>query len=158
MRWSSVSKLKELADDVMDVVTEAFAAEAIVLPDRRFISNGAVAYDCEQLSVEMAALGVGTLVADRQGMPHPGESPTVQIQIALIRDCMAIPDEDGNPPSVEAIEANADELLADGTVLIRAFLRTTSLSSCQKIKVLTCLPYGPEGTLGGWVLSLRAAL
>lgn len=158
MRWGPVSKLRDLADEVMTVTEQAFADADIDLPERRFVSNNGVAYDCEQFSVEIGALSTGTAGADQPGPARLPKVAVATLLIALIRDCQPLASENGSPPSVEDIEAASDELLADASVLIKVFMRTNALGSCSDVSIQTCVPYGPEGGLAGWVLTIRAGL
>lgn len=152
-----MSKLRDLADEVMTVSEQAFDDASIALPTRRFISNNGVAYDCEQFSVEIGAVSTGSAAADRPGPARLPKLPVATVMIALIRDCQPMSLEDGSPPSVEVIEAASDELLADASVLIKTFMRSNVLGSCSDVSVQTLVPYGPEGGLAGWVLTIRAA-
>lgn len=147
--------LQVLAENTLQTIVDAFTAAGITLPDRRYVSNNGVAYDCEQVSVEIGSLSTGTATADRQVAAKMPKVPVATLLVALIRDCQPMSNEDGTPPSVEEIEAASDELLADATVLIRTFLKGNAVEGCTDLAVQTCVPYGPEGGVAGWVLTLR---
>lgn len=157
MRWSALDsgRLKAVATETLTAVEQSFTDAGISLPDRRFISNNSVAYDCEQCSVEVGGLGIGTATADTPvGLKVP-KVPNAIIMVALIRDCQPVSEEGGAPPTVEAIEAASDALLADATVLIGTFLKKGAVPSCRDLIVQTCMPYGPEGGVAGWVLTIK---
>lgn len=149
------SDLFTLAENTMQAIVDAFNAANIALPERKYVSNNGVAYDCEQVSVEIGALATGGAVADQPKSLKTPKVPVATLLVALIRDCQPMSSEDGTPPSVEAIETASDELLADATVLIRTFLKKNAVAGCTDLSVQTCVPYGPEGRVAGWVLTLR---
>lgn len=151
------SRLMDVAQEVLDAVVAAFAGAAIDLPARQFVSNNGVAYDCEQVSVEVGGLSTGSATADRVGSLRVPVRKVATILVALIRDCQPMSSEEGNPPDVETIEAASDQLLADASVLISVFKKST-LASCEDTSVQSCVPYGPEGGVAGWVLTIRTAL
>lgn len=155
-----MADLYEIAQTMKASVEQEFAAADITLPERRYVQSGDVAFDCAQLTVNVGALGTGTPTADYQGQAHPGESPVAIFVLSLIRDCQPIPDSSGNPPPAAEIEAAAEILLADALLLTKVFLKSEHKkpAGCSKVKVVSCTPYGPEGAVAGWVLSLRAGL
>lgn len=148
-------RLREVADDILQATEAGFAAAKIALPERRFVSNNGVAFDCAQLSVEVGALGSGTAVSDRAVSNRMPSVPVATILVALIRDCQPMSDESGTPPTVEAIEAASEELLADASVLMQIFMKRKVLGSCSDVSLQSCVPYGPEGGVAGWVLTIR---
>lgn len=145
------------ASEIKTLIEQALTTAGASVPERSYVANGEVAYDCEQLSVEVVAITPGTLSAERQGPPRPNLIPVAQLQVALIRDCAPGPDGDGNPPTPEAIEAHSQIVLRDGLALATAFLKAPALSVCKKVNVLSCTRYGPSGNVAGWVLSMKAA-
>lgn len=129
----------------------------ITLPTRRYVTFGDVAFDCAQLTVSVGAMATGTLAGDHGGPPHPGEVPIAALMIALVRDCAPTVKEGGEAPTAEELEAFAAPALADADVLMRVFLKKAnkSIGGCKNVKVMSLVPYGPEGGVAGWLLTLR---
>lgn len=150
----------ELAQSVLQTVVEDFAAadpDPIEVPTRRYIADGEVAYDCAQLTVEVVRFVIGTPTQEYAGAARQGEVLSADLQVALIRDCAPIVSDDG-VPSAAAIEEHAVQILLDGHRLAGTFLRHPKPEGCPRVKVGACQRYGPEGTVAGWVLSLRGSL
>lgn len=156
-----MSDVFALAQILLDTVTDDFAAAdpPIELPTRQYISNGEVAYDCAQLTVELARFYVGTPAQEYAGVARQGEVLAAEFEVALLRDQCDVPVvSDDGAPSTEAIETSAEVILRDGQRLAGVFLRTPKPNGCPRVKVIACPHHGPAGGVAGWVLMIRVSL
>lgn len=119
-------RLFDVAKVVQDAVEDYYAAQFVLLPDRRYVAPGAPAMDCEQLTVHIERVftneGDVTFETAQPLRRAPGHGlPAATVIVSLYR-CTPVQDDNGNPPSAAALELNAQELLADGIMLHNALL------------------------------------
>ncbi len=153
------SVLYDLAHDVLDAVVTTFAAAAVGLPSRRYVTSGLVAADCEQLVVSLEMVNRGI-----PGVPDiaPQQSPGARVSprhltmgIWLIR-CVPMPTQAAHqvrPPSEADLDASGLELATDLWLLFHgihaAYASGTILSTCEGLGIGPATPLGPEGGFGG---------
>jgi hypothetical protein len=122
-----VSKLllRPVADGLLAAVVAAFDTAGIELPERRAVvagNPGLIAWDCEQLTVALAGISTGGGAGAITLMPQSGSPAGMALtrlatwSVQIVR-CAPTSDEDGNPPSVELLEAAAATALDDAGVL-----------------------------------------
>jgi hypothetical protein len=141
-------RLYLLAVAFFDAVVDEFAAAGVGLPTRRYVSNGEVAFDCEQFVVQPVQL--------RTGLPVVQETRSVKLPRlqafaldAFVTRCVPVHNDQGKPPSDDAIQASAAEVLTDVNVLWRTIGQ--DWSDCRDAAVGTIEIVGPQG---GYVSSL----
>lgn len=139
-------------------------------PERRYVSPGEPAADCEQLTVHTIGIeeapteptGPGGLATGRRAsygrLNHPA------FVMTLFR-CVPVPDQGltkVTPPPVADMEAAARQLNADGWALwnhLYNLVRAQLLwSKCQGIFPGPARALPQQGGFGGWVLAYRVRL
>ena len=137
-------------------------------PERVCRYPGAIAWDtCDcagMLAITTSRLYLTqTFPAEAQGTGSPcdGGDLAVELQVQVVR-CAPTPDEDGNPPTVEALhlaaaQLNADawELRAGATCALRGLRRQREIEGYRVGAVTTI---GPEGGCVAVALPLLVAL
>ncbi len=150
------SKIYDLATDLLDCVVAGMEEvfddylPAIVLPDRQYVHAGEVAWDCPAVTVT---------VPDGTGVTHamPGGSPSIAIcapprhvhlQVSITR-CVPIPSDNGDPPTVEALDAAARLTLTDlwtlAYVLWDTYRDGCWGGSCASVMFGDVVVVGPQG-------------
>lgn len=157
-------RLYRLAADLLAILGVALEGQATDPPARQYVANGQVAIDGEQLVVAVEQVRTGM-----PGVPtllplSVATTVTADLVVHLYR-CVPQSDEDGDPPGAEALDASAEQILTDGTILtdtvIAAFVlgdTTPPLDRCTAAVLVSSLPYGPEGGYGGWQVRLSVQL
>lgn len=160
---ASPARLWTAADELLQFAVDVLADNGRAAPDRQYVAEGGVAFDCEQLVVQVARVFLGA----------PGEQVTdpVNCSATLVADltvwlikCAAPMGDNGEPPSDEEIEAVSQVLLTDGLVLTEGLIRGlqghqvfTSLES-PAVAIGELAPQGPEGGMAGWTLTVSVGL
>lgn len=154
--------LYDIAQEILDAVVAGFTDAGVDLPTRRFVSNGAIADDCEQLAVRVLRIYQG-LPEEETAQPDRMAGAglrSIDIGVRLTRDCVPLPDDAQDVPSAEEIDANGRVLLIDGWLLRKVVVAAKKageiLSACEDAFVGPCVSFGPQGGVGGWELGIRA--
>lgn len=153
------ARLDTLAHDLLDAIEDAADAHSIVLPDRRFVAVGAVAWDCPLVCVALPTIARGRPLAAAGAVNRESDTFVASFELWLLRDVPG-PDDDGNPPSVDAIVASAAQLNRDGYVLTVGLTRAlrTIEGTCSAVAQTTTQAVGPDGGLGGWQSTVEVKL
>lgn len=156
---ADVDRLGELAGALLDVVEAAAATHAVELPSRRFVTAGAVAWDCPLLAVSIVDVARGQPSAPAGSQANrQSDTFAATLEIVLLRMVPA-PSEDGTAPTTAKMIASGAQLARDGwlvTVGIAGGVRT--LEGCSSVAQTTAMGVGPDGGLGGWRASLLVGL
>lgn len=153
----------DIAQRLLVFVEDHFAAAGVDLPERRYLVAGQpaqVAWDCEQLTVGMAGIGLGSVPDQISPSPKTG----IQVSVAEVRHAALIveivrctpsvsTDRRGTPvlPSPEAIDAAGQSMMIDAGLLSQAMVRFSAhvakdLSAYSgRSQVGAVTPQGPEG-------------
>lgn len=138
---------------------EAIYAELTVSPARRGVVPGSIAWDacdCGLLAVSVGQIYLTETFPDpalrRVGNACDAPWEAAEIIMQIVR-CTPTHDDQGNPPTVAALDASAREILRDAYEMMRA----VSLTLCQMNEareiadfILRPLaPQGPTGACGG---------
>lgn len=138
---------------------QAIYAELSVTPARHGVVPGAIAWDA--CDCGLLAVSVGQIYPTEQ-FPNPAQArvgngcdapwEAAEIIMQVVR-CAPTADEIGNPPTVAALDASAQEILRDAYEMMRA----VSITLCEMneareiadflMRPLT--PQGPSGACGG---------
>lgn len=158
-------RLFVVADQVLAALESFYPAapDSLALPERRYVSDGTPAYDCEQVAVQVArTMGILGNVAAEQAMQVLG--PMVQraaeVVVHVIR-CAPVVDDDGSAPSTDEVEASARGVLADAVMVPDALLaayKAGLLGACSGVALGGWAGYGPEGGLVGGLVTVRLDL
>lgn len=157
------SLLHDLADSVLGHVVNHYAAagaSAEPLPGRRYVAEGLVAIDCDQLSVRVARVYRGTPGAEVRDVVRQPLQLAADVEVQLVR-CAAKPPAGKPIPTAAAIDAVARVVHADAHHLweaLRAGARAETLVGCQGLAFGDWRGVGPEGGFVGGLLSVGVAL
>jgi hypothetical protein len=124
------------------------------LPDRQFVSNGPVFWDCPQLAV--SATNMFGVEGDTSQEIWIAQNPLVGIRGAIVTvDLMRkVPDVESGAgdevtfPAASALTASAREIYADGVLVwnaIKATHQAGRLATCQGLAFQDWNVVGPEG-------------
>lgn len=151
-----------LARAALTAVENHFGA---ALPERRYVSDGLIAFDCEQLAVQVErTFGQGGNIAGEQIEPLSASAGFAMRAATLaiwLLHCAPVVGDDGSPPSVTDIEASAEAVLVGAQRLLNALVaaqRAGELAGCHGLAFETWQGVGPDGGLVGGVLRVRVAL
>jgi hypothetical protein len=122
--------LRPQAEGLLAEVVAFYDANDVELPDRRIIAPGApgqIAWDCDQVSVALAGVTTGSAAGQVNVAPQLGAMAGVGLprfatwSVQVIR-CTPNPDEDGNPPPAEKLNAAGAWGLVDVGLLSQCFV------------------------------------
>lgn len=145
------SRLYDLAADLLDSVVARMEdvyqdyTPAIVLPERQYVHAGEVAWDCE--SVVVSGMSLTHAFPGEAGANLVCSPPRhVALDVWIIR-CVPTLDDNGNPPSVQALDDAARITLTDMWVLsyILWAFRDDWKGTCQSLLLGPVEVVGPEG-------------
>lgn len=130
------------------------APDGMALPERRYVSAGLPAWDCEQVTVRILRVltHIGNLVAE---VPVVLEDPglrAVDIEIEIVRCCPTVESEGDeiSVPAVEDEDASAQAVLTDAATVeaaLFAAIEAGELGGCRSAALLSWTPKGPDGGL-----------
>lgn len=155
-----MADIYQLGQDLLAAVVDHFTDETIDLPERRYVTIGAPAIDCEQVVVSVSQFFSGLPGAAYVGPLVPGVTSSVEFAVSVVR-CVATPDDRGNPPTVEDLATDAQALLADADTLRAAMFiakKDGVFDNCNDIVIAETTAVGPEGGFGGWSQLIRVGL
>lgn len=147
------SHIFDVATTLRDTVETLYLNEGISLPTRRYISDGAVAWDCELMAVELTAVFRGPPLSPVENFTQRCMGVrTARFNVWIVR-CASTPNEDGSPPATHRIEALADDIYTDAwflpTQLAQAAMDGTLGIPCDDLVIGELEIVGPEGGFGG---------
>jgi hypothetical protein len=168
------SYLFDLASGIIAALEAGYPAapDAAALPERRYVSDGVPAWDCEQLTVHVVrtfnAAQPGGGAPGSPGIPSFGKGPTVraaEVVVTIVRCSPTIADDGGlgeaTIPTEAEIEAAALVVLSDAEMIpmvLEDAVRTRQLPSCEGISFVSWDGAGPEGGLVGGGCRLQLLL
>ena len=106
----------QVAVAILDAVKAAYLADGTDLPARQYVANGEVAFDCDQLVVQVPRIFTG-LPGAEQSLPLKLASPVSMQAVVWLLRCVPIIDDGGREPTPEAIQESAQEILRDAALL-----------------------------------------
>jgi hypothetical protein len=134
---------------------------------RSFISPGLPALDCcPQLTVHIPAFAVAsTQPAGPLSQGHKRTTGLVWIATYVITAvrCVPMPDEKGNPPSIELMEAAAEQVDQDVWAILNAVYQADRgglvfAGLCSEVIIDGASPLDPSGGCVGWTIRYRASI
>jgi hypothetical protein len=152
-----------VAGELHAACAEVLAAAVAILdtdaPERRYVSNGPPAADCEQLVVyfslvDVLAPGSGGM----PGIPSPAAPLVYRATIVVERWVPGCP---GAPPPTEGLEGEAEVAGIEGWEVfcrMRAMLQFLGSEACRFLAVSQLAPTGATGDLVGWRFSVLTEL
>lgn len=160
---SEFGPLYDLAAATLGLLEQGFVAADVDLPDRRTVIPGATSvWDCEQATVSVVRVAVGIpgreLGAQIRNCP-PLRFTTLRIEIVR---CTPTQDDQGDPPTAQALDASARQLLRDMDVMDRTARTWQGLAEFGgpgvPIAMAGAVPVEPQGGLAASRLDLDVAL
>jgi hypothetical protein len=154
------AQLAQLAQDVL----EAVAAGGADAPDRVLVQPyGAIADDlgdgCSQLAVALDDLHRARtfpgLDVEGNVAPCSCQGEAVAVMRARITRCVSVPDDDGTPPTPEALSAEAALALIDTAALYEA--ACTFAARFDYALTGAVVPAGPEGGVGAYEVTVTVS-
>jgi hypothetical protein len=151
--------LFDAADEILSLCALLLADTTGGLPDRVYVSQGLDADECSELTVRVT-IGEGAL--GTPGQAHKtGRRNEVTFTVRVVR-CRPQGDDQGNPPTVEELNAYARITYQDAWAIwngIMAAKRAGNLLTgfCAEFDMDTGTPI-PTTQVGGWEIQLRAPL
>lgn len=140
-----------LMHHILDVINSVFAEVGVELPVRQYTNVGQAVYDCEQLTVTLGQLYVGT-PAESPNTPQPCDAPITAIfTVELTRNVpiMRGGTHHPKPPSAEELSAAAHQYTRDGWLLLEA------AKALQLPGIIADLSYSAEeGGMGVAVMTI----
>lgn len=144
------TKLYDTASDLLDSVVARMGTVPITLPVRQYVHAGLIAYDCEQVVVTVPETGVthsfpGQAASDNQICSPPRHTV---LEVHVVR-CVPVPSDNGDPPTVTALDASAQEVLQDlwslAYVIWEGYREGDWGSTCSTVSLGPVQVNGPEG-------------
>jgi hypothetical protein len=158
-------RLYLVAREVLDVVVAGYIAESAPLPERRFISTGPPAWDCELLAVwvERTFSHSGDV---RTETPEPTTAAVgqvlrgAQLRIQLVRCVPTVGPNRKPPPSAQQEDDASKLLLEDGqriqNILVAAN-KAGELATCNDVAFVEWVSVGPDGGMAASTHGLRVS-
>lgn len=154
----SETLLYDLAAGALAIIEAAYAEREVAVPARRYVGDGLPAWDCEQLVVWVEQVPVG-----RADQPELSVDDCLHLRAALLNidtvRCAPPMSAKGDAPTVAAIDASAQRVLADPMVQFNALLsayRAETWSAPKALAFDSWLSLGPDGGFVGGRLTVRA--
>lgn len=151
-------QLVELLDEANSALELYEGAEAP--PERSYVAQGAVAWDCDQLTVHLVRI-----------RPKLLDSRSAACAVVLVATyavtllrCVPGPDDNGNPPSADELNVANQQLAVDGEALLKSLTRAWAQGSwpagvpCRRVEWGALEPLAPSGKLAGWRLEVSVQL
>lgn len=158
------------ARSVLDAIVAAYAADAVALPDRRLVTPGVPAWDCEGVYVQVERMFAHAGDVTVEALSAVTRTAAfalrgVGIGVTIVR-CVPVVDGDPEwgdaaPPAAAAEEAAAAVILADVVLAQNAIVaaqRAGDLAGCNALAFESWSSVGPDGGLAGGVLRFRLGL
>lgn len=144
---------------VLDQLVARLPALDVDVPERRYVSIGLPALDCEQLVVSIDR------IVGHEGNPgSESNNPVrclimraVELTVWLVR-CVPTLDDDGNAPSAESIDDSSELIAGDPQAILTALLgayRDGDVGSTWGVVFLDWRALTPQGGLAGGAQRLR---
>lgn len=143
-----------LAVTLKTAIEDAYTAAGVTLPTRRYVANGGVVIDCDQLVIQPGRLFTGVPALEETQRFKLPRSQSFEYVIWLIR-CAPKMDGRGNPPTIADVEVSSAEVLQDTRLLFNAVMVRDVLGDCVDGASLGIEVYGPQGGYVGNQATLR---
>lgn len=160
------TRLVDAGQHILDTLVDGLTAEGIVVPERRFLHTGEIAYDfvgtnCgEAFIVSWAAAFQGGLGEGGEGVnPIRCSMPlSAQFTIALLR-CVPTVNSQGKAPTAEALDASGENLMIEAWTLNKVIVEKAVDKTLIQLPIVDAaiggsLPVGPDAALGGVTVQL----
>lgn len=159
-----LTRLLDLAQAALAAVVDRWPVEAEPLPARRYVSNGMIVWDCDEVVVMAGnTFGAEADPGSESFLTQASAGYAIRAAIieVLILRCAPDPDDEGNPPTAATIEANATVILTDAMAAFNCLVEAQEdgdLATCQGLAFERWTSEGPLGGLAGGTTRFRALL
>lgn len=160
---AAATRLADTCATLLQVVADGLEGEGITVPERRYVTSGAPAYDCEQLVVALTRLYPAIPFQDDPALPvlRAVLLRAASVAVHLVR-CVPTPTQSSRGgaalPTAAALDDAGMTLLTDAlmmpVVTVRAWHDGSFLSTCEQMGVREVLPAEPDGGFGGTIMLL----
>lgn len=150
----------DVAAAILAYVKSVFEEAEVALPERQYRTSGGIAFDGEQCVVMFDGITAGAPGRVANGPQDCVIERFATYLVGVVR-CVPVSDDQGDPPTMEALDASAVELLTDAWVLQRAAegLPTAGIVLDGYAVAVTGLEaLEPSGGLGGQAVTVQVAL
>jgi hypothetical protein len=166
-------RLKDIAQSILDTLSDALTTAGIDVPTRQYIHSGQIAQDLVGENCGDALVvgwnGMSQMASDATVTPI---GPTIkcavplvaQFTVALIRCVPTLKDTESDPfPTAAELQASGEAILTDALTLPAVAIdeqlagMLTGLQ-CSLVGIGNVLPIGPFGAVGGTSLVLVVSL
>lgn len=153
---TAAETLRDIAAAALNIVGEEDGLDGA--PERQLVTPGLPVDDC----CEQVAVHVGPVTKLAIGnQPKRAWRSQVTFTISTGR-CIPGPDDDGEGPSVAALEESARQINADGWALWNAVNNAIAdrlvFAECDPVNVGPLTDRNPSGGCGGWTLQIDAVV
>lgn len=162
--WDFADELLSFAAEALDTIP-TFDATLEGAPDRQVVSQGTPSDDCDQLTVYVPSIGEagttpGGLAAEAR--TRVGHIDLVTYNIRIIRCCLPVGNDVGDPPLAAEISDASKQTYADAWALWNHLHNVKSsgqiLTLCDEMYFDGMIAVLSSGGCGGWVVPVRARL
>lgn len=140
--------LETYADAIMAAVEAEWTVQGLTLPDKRYVTTGLIAADCEQLVVTLAAAFAGRPTQEAPATEWTTDKVrTATFQVELWRCVTA-----GSAATTGSLDAEGRVRLTEGWLLHRGLVEAVlrnEIVGCRDGSVGRLETVGPEGAYAG---------
>jgi hypothetical protein len=159
------TRIYRLLDVIVGEVAAHYETVRVGLPERRYVSAGPPAWDCEQVAVYTRAVypSTGMIVPDAPPSFQASAGWAMRSALVAVEVVRAVPvlDDSGNAPTVEELSDSARRLYGDGQLTINALItaiRSGALPDVDDVAFNDWTIVGPDGGFAGSVLAVTVGL
>lgn len=120
---SSAGGVLQLMETLLEVVVEEFTEYAVELPQRRYLTHGQTAADCDQLTVSLIQLYRGEPGVPENEPSNCHSRISAVIEVELLRKVPSIGGSRANMVKQEALDASGRVHVTDATLLLTSLCR-----------------------------------
>ena len=156
---ADAKNLANLMQNVLNAVITTYTSYTMPLPGRRYYTLGSPAIDCEQVTVSMLQMYIGT-PGDEATSPRRCNDPrSVTLLVQVSREVPTV-GQNGRPPSGDSIQDGAEISAYDAWILLDSASQLDSweASGFGLGVIATVEVQAPEGGFQTVTLTLTAAV
>jgi hypothetical protein len=146
-------RLYSAARALLDTVVAYYDDQGVPLPDRRFVSDGTPAWDCEQVCTYVERTFSGTLEDENTRPMNCLVVRSAQIVVEIARCTPVFANEWSDaPPAADEIDGVAQTVLGDSMLLANGIVaahKAGDLGGCRGLALVEWESLGPQGGLVG---------
>lgn len=160
-----LSRLYDLCADALTAVAAYYAAEGKFLPEKRFVSPGPPAHDCEMCAVYITDTGpidgdVTTSLPEQITPSAPWGLRAATLVVEIVR-CVSVPEETGGGirlPSAAQLEADSLAVYSDAALTVNGLMAGVKDETLPRLHTVAPDRWELVGPEGGFVASRQTVL